>query len=92
MPNYFTLTKKGEEKYSSFFDIDTEMREAFGEPSSETVWLDGWYDVIGLGLAMGYSWDKMREYLKGDMTLKILDYLEKNYDANAWSQVGGRRR
>lgn len=91
MPNYFTLTKPDADKPSTFADIDDALREHFGEPPSEDSYLDGWYDTIGLALALGHSWEHMRTYFEGDMTLKIIDYLEVNYKANAWSQAGGRR-
>jgi len=88
MPNCFTLTKKGETKPSTFVKIDEELCEFFNVRPHETNWFRGWYNSIGLGLAMGYSWDKMREMFKDNpKLLEIVNFLAKNYDSSAWYET-----
>ena len=91
MPNCFTLTKIGEDKPSIFATIDDDLRVYFNEEPDADRWLYSWYDIVGLALALGHSWEKMREYITDPGNLKVIDYLEKRYTINAWSQVGGRR-
>jgi len=89
MPNCFTLTPKDGDKPKVFAEIDDEMREHFGAPADAENWYLGWYDTIGLLLALGKTWDEIRTTLP---TLShIVDYLEERYIPNAWYEVGGRR-
>ena len=90
MPNYFTLTKRGEDKPSNFSDIDAEICRAFGYDVHPKLFLAGWYDTIGLALAVGWTWDKMRETFEDKLTLRIIDYLDEHYIPNAWSHRTGR--
>lgn len=97
MPNCFTLTKKGEEKPTDLTVIDAELCALVEAPVHPKFWVYGWYNSIGLGLALGASWDKMRESFKRDIPnpedeelvalLKFIDYLEKNYTTSAWYQA-----
>ena len=86
MPAYFTLTKKGETEPSRFIDIDDAMCAHFGVTPHETDYYRAWYDVEGLGLAMGYDWDKLREI--NPNRKPIIDWLEDNYLPNAWYSRG----
>lgn len=89
MPNCFSLTKKGEERPAYLPDVDDEMRKHFGAPADDTNWFRCWYDIIGLGLAMGHSTQRMREILIGvDALLEILDWIEENYTSEAWCERG----
>ena len=88
MPNCFTLTKKGEKEPSLLNDIDKELCELLNEPFSTQYYVAAWYDTIGLCLAIGHSWDKMRETFEGSEKLqKVIDYLEENYTTDAWYEV-----
>jgi len=87
MPNYFTLTKIGAEEPSTFSAIDDELCAHLDiQPDPEKYYL-GWYDSIGLGLAMDKDWDELRSWWEETSRMqKVIDYLEKNYLANAWYQ------
>jgi hypothetical protein len=60
----------------------------FGVTPDPVTWYQNWENIEGLGLAMGFSWDKMRE-INPDRK-EIIDWLEANYDADAWAEVGRR--
>ena len=85
MPACFSLTKKGETKPAFLPEVDDEMREHFGAPADKENWFRGWYDTIGLGLAMGASSKRLRELLVDcDNLIEVLDWLEENYDIDSW--------
>jgi len=85
MPNCFTLTKKGEDKPARFQVIDDEIREHFGEPPDAEWWLWGWYDILGLALACGKTWNEIRTILEDASKLhKVVDYLEERYVSDCW--------
>jgi hypothetical protein len=85
MPNCFVLSRKGESAPTSLADVDNELREAFGEPPDDEQWLYGWYDKIGLALALGQNWDQIRTAFNGcERLLKVVDYLEQRFDADSW--------
>ena len=100
MPNYFKLTRKGESKPASLQAIDDEMRQAFCEEPDPERWLWGWYDTIGLGLALGKDWAELRKQFAEDPAesertnlarrrmLAVIYWLEANYVSNAWAEVG----
>jgi hypothetical protein len=91
MPNCFALTaiQDGEvANRTSLPMVDDIMRTAFGAEPSATEWYCGWYDTIGLGLAMGHSWDKLRDIFKdSERLLTIIEYLEQHYAVDTWYQV-----
>ena len=98
MPACFTLTRKGESKPASLQAIDDEMRIEFGEEPDPERWLWGWYDTIGLGLALGRDWTQLREQFAEDpdesertnmfrrRMLAVIDWLETHYVFNAWAE------
>ena len=82
MPNCIQLTTiKGNEPVS-FTKIDNEMREHFGEPPSKNEWLEDWYNIAGLAMAMGHDF----AWCKENMSFKhpIIEYLEARYNVDAW--------
>jgi hypothetical protein len=85
MPNCFTLTRKGAASAARFCDIDDELRTHFGEPPDAEHYLYGWYDSIGLALALGHDWNKQRElFAESPNLLKVIAYLEEHYTSDAW--------
>lgn len=84
MPNCFTLTPRGSDTPAKFVDIDDAMRAHFGAPPDSVNYYRSWYDIEGLGLAMGFSWDRMRE-INPDRK-EIIDWLDEHYIPNAWAE------
>lgn len=88
MPNCFTLTKKGDAAPMPLVKIDEELCELLGRPVDPQYYVAGWFNTIGFGLATGQTWDQLRETFTGVVIRKCIDYLEANYEPNAWVEVG----
>ena len=86
MPAYFTLTKKGETEPSAFIAIDEAMCAHFEVTPDPVKYYRAWYDIEGLGLAMGHDWNKLREI--NPNRADIIDWLEDNYTPDAWYSRG----
>ncbi len=88
MPNCFTLTKINEEDPTGLSSIDNELRHEFNEPDDNKNYLYSWFDTIGLGLACGNDWDKMKDVFKDDPDLlKVISYMETRYTYSAWYET-----
>lgn len=85
MAAYLTLTLKGENHPAEFQQIDNEMRKAFSQPADTAHWLWGWYDVLGLPLAMGKNWAWLREKVEDENLLRAIDWLESRYEVDCWA-------
>lgn len=83
MANYFTLTKIGETEPTAFVDIDEELCDHFEVPIHPKNWLHHWYDVIGLSLATGRTFDEIISETDGQLN-EIARYLRDHYISNAW--------
>jgi hypothetical protein len=86
MPNCFQLTRKGESRPRELEKIDEEICEHLQIPVDPIKWAFEWYNTIGLSLACGQNWDQMRAIFEGEETLRIIDFLEANYVADAWAE------
>ncbi len=87
MPNYIQLFDKTTGKPVDFIEIDTLMCEHFNVEPNPEKWFRNWYNIHGLALAMGRSWDKIRDICGDDTVLiEITDWLEKHYQPDAWYQ------
>jgi hypothetical protein len=85
MPNCFSLTRIGEKEPEKFAKIDEEMCREFGVEPDPVKFYNSWFDVIGLGLACGWDWEKIKEINKDwPEILLIIDWLEKNYVYDSW--------
>ena len=84
MPNCFALYRKGSKEPEVLQKIDDEMREHFNAPPSPNEWYERWYDTIGLGLALGNDWDKIKTYFPNKVP--IIDWLAENFTSNAWAE------
>ena len=85
MPNCFTLTKIGQTEPSTFAEIDNDICQHLDKTPHEKHFLYGWYDSIGPGFAMGLKIKDMRDWWDLDSPMHdIMDYLEINYQVNAW--------
>lgn len=87
MPNCFTLTRKGEDKPTGFAAIDDEMCEALGVPCDEKEYYLSWYDIVGLQLALGWDWERIRaDHQDWPEMLRVVDWLEANFVSDAWAE------
>jgi hypothetical protein len=84
MPRCFALYPKGGTEKISLQDVDKELCEFFGVKVSETEWLGNWYNTIGLSLAIGHDWGKIREFFP-EMK-NIIDFMEENYTPDSWKE------
>ena len=87
MPNCFSLTKRGEDKAMLLQKVDAALWEHFegGEPEGNSQWYRYWYNTIGLDLAMGRTWEQIREALpENSKMFVVVDYLKEHYVSDAW--------
>jgi hypothetical protein len=47
-------------------------------------WFRGWYDVVGLYLAMGKTFSEIYNMVKSDEMKEIVTYLDTHYKSSAW--------
>ncbi len=95
MPNCFHLVRKSDPDAGpvNLAQIDEEICEAVGELVDEhRRWCRGWYNMIGLYLATGKSFDEIEEILKdeGDecSLIPVVAFLRENYTSSAWAEIG----
>jgi hypothetical protein len=91
----FMLSRKtdSDRKPVRFVEIDEEMCAHFGVAVHETSYYCGWYDWIGDRIAVGQSFEKMREDIRAvttlsaadlQRTLEIIDFLDARFTTDAW--------
>lgn len=86
MPNYFTLTLKGQTTPSPMTYVDEALCKHLGVEVHPVRYVEGWFNTIGLSLACGKDWDWLRnQYKDYPKDLDIIDYLEANYTLDAWA-------
>jgi hypothetical protein len=93
MPNCFSLTKKGSVEPMSPAQVDDFICQQVGvEPNAHRYYM-GWYDVIGMLLALGAELgsDKLRakvKYIYNEDAQQeieaVLDVLEQNFTSDAY--------
>jgi hypothetical protein len=85
MPNCFQLYKKGEEEPSILQDVDNDLWLKFegSIPEPNDKWYQNWYNTVGLLLAMGESFDQIKENASIEMYV-VVSYLERIYTHSAW--------
>ena len=67
--------------------VDDELRAAFGAEPNDIEWFCGWYDTIGLGLALGRSLDELRDVFENSsQLLSIIEHMDKCYAVDVWRQ------
>jgi hypothetical protein len=84
MPSCFALIDKSTGKRAILQDVDKELCEYLGVEVSETKWVGDWYNCIGLGLAIGHDWDKLRGFFPEHGP--IIDYLESRFESDNWKE------
>ena len=82
MSAYFQLIPIGSTTPAKLHEVDAAMAAHFDEPVDPDRWFREWYHVVGLGLALGHSWDRLRELLPNQAP--IVDWLEANYTVDTW--------
>ena len=99
MPNCFQLTRKGETTPTVLTKVDEHICQFLNVPCNDVAWVEGWYDVIGFRLAIGQSWDDMRQYFihecrSHDFSIKmlrIINFLDDHYTSDCWVEIGRAR-
>lgn len=90
MPACFQLRVKGEKEPSTFVDIDDKLCEHFGVTPDKEKYMNGWYDSIGLRLAIGRSFFEIQEEFDeidepwAKRHYEIAVWLDNHYTADAW--------
>lgn len=103
MPNCFQLTKKGEQEATPLNTIDRELCALLGVEEHPKLYAGHWFDHIGFKLALGKTFEQIKADITHDMALhhedrkyyrdmlKMAEYLDEHYTANAWVEIGKRR-
>lgn len=96
MPVCFQLYRLGSRTPASLhYEVDGAICAYLEVPMSETKYCCGWYDYIGLLLAMGKSFAEIADGLQRDIAegkatawtwtmLRINHFLCENYSSDAW--------
>lgn len=87
MPNCFELRRKTDGERENFSVIDDLMREHFGAPPDPDKYYRGWYDGIGLALAMGMTFEQIvakYEEISEKDGAAIARWLDEHYVSGAW--------
>jgi hypothetical protein len=78
MPNYFSLTRKGEDGPAKLQDIDNELwQKVRGVEPDPKHWFMDWYNIIGLALACGKSLEEVRVILENQYREAIVAGADK---------------
>ena len=84
MPNCFQLTRNGDKEAMSLLQIDDSICKHMGVEADPIWWCCNWYEVIGLLLSCGKSFDEIIENDFSDEIKKIAEYLRDNFVSYAW--------
>lgn len=97
MPNCFALFRKGFTTPATLQVVDAELCQHLDLPYDDEKWACGWYDHIGLRLALGQSYETIIDditlaiendrgaYTDHCLTLRrIAAYLNEHYTPDAW--------
>ena len=79
----FSLFPIGSSTPARLVEVDDAMREAFGAPPDAHDYYRNWYDTIGLGLALGHSFERLKtEFFPN--SADIIEWLAARYSPEAW--------
>lgn len=85
MPNCFQLISKETGKADSFCEIDEKLCANFDWPVDPVSYTHSWYDILGLRLACGRSFEDLRGYCTDEPELlQIIDWLDEHYTSDSW--------
>lgn len=84
MPVCYQLYRKGQKSPEPLVKVDEAICTRFGWPCDERVWAKNWHNIIGLLLALGYTWPQVRKNLEERKELEALnqiaEFLEQEYE------------
>ena len=90
MPACFKLIDKTTNEPVEFVKIDEALCATFGVPVDPDKWYQDWYDGIGLCLASGATFDKIRDVYNEEPPIieivEIIDWLSARYRADSWHE------
>jgi hypothetical protein len=90
MPNCFRLLDKQTGQAEKLAHVDDLICQHFGAIPDPVHYYLQWYDVIGLPLALGKSWDEIKtrvlDGVNDDRYRQIVDWLAERYTPDAWYQ------
>lgn len=104
MPVCFQLTRKSDVASGpvKLNDIDAEMCLHFNAPCDEVKYHAGWYDCVGFRVAVGKTFEHIREEFRGYVEeggqhapyyqhmLEVVDWLDENFVTDSWREIGKR--
>jgi hypothetical protein len=103
MPNCFILIRKDDLKGGpvAFSKIDAELCQRLDLPFDDHQYTCGWYDAIGLALAMGMTLPELVDHYRKEaeeddpypsavIAWRIAAHLCEYYTSNAWAEIGRR--
>jgi hypothetical protein len=93
MPNCFTLTRRTDTGVSlsnqapvPFQTIDEEICEAFGWPVHPVHYVENWYNIIGIQLAFGRTFDQIIADTQDPHIQHIAKWLDEHFVADCWDE------
>jgi hypothetical protein len=86
MPNCFQLTRKGESQPMKLSAVDDFICKSLNEDPDPVLWCRYWMDALGLGFAVGRTFDELRKDFADTDLIEVIDILEANFIVEAWSQ------
>jgi hypothetical protein len=86
MPNCYTLTRKDETEPTKLTVVDEFICNKLGEDIHPTYWCRGWNDTLGLGFALGRTFDELRKVFADTDLIEVIDILEDNFTVESWAQ------
>lgn len=87
MPACFQLIPKGSTEPKTLQEIDEEMCKHFKQPCDKVKYLNGWVDSVGLGLAVGRTFEEILTIYKEEKLeslILITEYLRDRYEVSAF--------
>ena len=88
MPACFKLISRFDGHAETMQNVDRRICEHLGQPVHPTRWCVNWYNTVGLLLAMGKTWDDMREiYDPNSVAQIVIDFLEIDYRTDSWHEM-----
>jgi hypothetical protein len=104
----YSYTPKGGTEPEFLNVVDEKIAEHLGVPVHKTQWVENWDNVVSMFVASGYTlpevrnviveWQSQDEFKTEEdqqhlaNLIRICDFLDSNYVAQAWREMGFARR